>query len=194
MDKNTERKAKDNGIPTAMNFKVVERQDDGTEKPFNFETGEYETEESEETEEELDNLVDEQEEDELYSSVAVQKYWEERWENLNEIERAMFKHEYIKEKFKLNDFGIYCYVQDYIIKHHGVDGLLTDIEKIMTNRAERKNKDPKRILEDIKTRWLTNLLNELVEENDKNKPYAVQIAKFYSEKVKPLLTKVVSGE
>ena len=121
-------------LEAPKSFEIIEEWDKG-----------YESEE--------DTLIEE----ELFTSVAIQKYWEARWSNLDDIEKAMRRHEYIKQKFKLNDFGVYCFVQDYLIKNHGVNGLLTDIERVMKGADQKRGKQQKaeEILEDIKTRWLT---------------------------------------
>ena len=135
---------------------------------------------------------DDTDDDELYSAIAIEKYWEERWKDLDDIEKAMRRHEYIKEKFHINDFGVYCFIQDFIIKNSGVNGLLADVERAVKGVVEKQVK-PQQVLEDVKTRWMTRILNELSEEDNQDKPYAVQMTQIYYDKIKPLLDRVIGN-
>ena len=50
-----------------------------------------------------------EEEEEILSSLAVEQYWTDKWDNSNQIEKATLMHNYISKKYNLNSFGIYVY-------------------------------------------------------------------------------------
>lgn len=142
------------------------------------------------TEEWEEGYEEEQVEEEMFSAIAVQRYWEEVWKGKEELEKAMWIHNYILEKFNINDFGIYRTIQDYIVKTHGTKGLMEYIDKVMKGVEKKQKPEAEQILENVRTRWLTKLMNELSDEGDQDKPLASQFYRIYK-KFEPLITKAI---
>lgn len=80
---------------------------------------------------ELEEALDDTE-DELYESISIQKFFQERFENRESIERAIIMHKYIQEKFGINSFQIYLFVLEYIIKNSGIQRLEQDLDSIIS--------------------------------------------------------------
>lgn len=137
-------------------------------------------------EKERDSVISEEEEEErdVMSSMAIEKYWNERWENLGDVERAMLMHTYLLKKYSLNSFGIYIMSMEYIIKKGTQKGLTEHLDKVMSVKPFTKKKETN--ITDILLGSVENMLVELTEpeaEPEKvidEKPLLVRVFEAYN--------------
>jgi len=105
-----------------------------------------------------------EEEEEMMGSIAVEQYWTDKWDNINEIEKGVLMHNYILKKYNLNSFGIYIYAMEYLIKSGSLNGLNESLTNIVSGkRFEKEAKDTEREVNTILLDTVARMLRELTE-------------------------------
>lgn len=124
-------------------------------------------------EEERGSIISEEEEEkDIISSMAIEQYWSERWDNKEEVEKAMLMHTYLLNKLSLNSFGIYIASMEYIIKKGTQRGLTEHLDKIMVG-IPFKAKTRETHFADIILKSVEKMLIELNEPETEAEPKEV---------------------
>lgn len=126
---------------------------------------------------EQEKKQEDEELEEILSSVAIEQYWSERWENKSDVERAILMHNYIKEKYEINSFKLYTYTMEYLIKFDSLNGLNESLANVVAENL--KEEEPMKRIDNVFLKVAENFVNEIIPEEKQEKPLMSKVFQAY---------------